>query len=210
MNQVTAKGQTVDEAVQSALAQLDTTKERVEISIVDEGKKGFLGLFGARPAIVNVIVKPDAIESAKQFLQTVIRNMGIKVILDVIQEDERSIRIDITGEKMGLLIGKRGQTINSLQYLTQLAANRQSDHYVNVLLNPEGYRDRRKETLTRLAKRLASKATHIGWPVSLEPMPNYERKIIHTALSEDEQVVTLSEGEEPNRYVIIKPNTSRS
>lgn len=192
------------------MAQLETTEDRVEISIVDEGKRGLFGLFGSRPAVVKVVVKPDASEYAKQFLQTVITNMGIEASLEVTQEDERSVKIDITGEKMGLLIGKRGQTINSLQYLTQLAANRQSDHYVNVLLNPEGYRDRRKETLVRLAERLADKAKQIGRPVSLEPMPNYERKIIHTALSEDEKVVTSSEGEEPNRYVVIKPNTSRS
>nr|WP_144926151.1 RNA-binding cell elongation regulator Jag/EloR [Paenibacillus bovis] len=205
MREITATGQNVEEAVESALAQLKATRERVDISIVDEGKRGLLGLFGSRPAIVKVILKPDAIESAKNFLQTVLENMEIDADIKVVKEDDRNVVFHITGEKMGLLIGKRGQTINSLQYLTQLAANRHSQHYVTIILNPEDYRERRKETLIQLAGRLASKAHHLKKSVSLEPMPNYERKIIHTALAENRHVQTVSEGEEPNRYVVIKP-----
>ncbi|MBS4218197.1 protein jag [Bacillus sp. FJAT-49711] len=205
MREITATGQTVAEAVESALAQLKTTRENADIQIVDEGKKGLLGLFGARPAVVKVTVKPDAIETAKEFLQSVLSNMEIVSEIDIVKEDERNVIFNITGEKMGLLIGKRGQTINSLQYLTQLAANRNSKHYITVILNPENYRERRKETLIQLAGRLASKAQHLKKSVSLEPMPNYERKIIHTALSENNKVQTVSEGEEPNRYVVIQP-----
>src|SRR5690606_8976833 len=123
--------------------------------------------------------KPDAIETAKEFLQSVLSNMEIVSEIEVVKEDERNVIFNISGEKMGLLIGKRGQTINSLQYLTQLAANRNSKHYITVILNPENYRERRKETLIQLAGRLASKAQHLKKPISLEPMPNYERKIIH-------------------------------
>lgn len=206
MREITATGQTVEEAVESALAQLKTTREHAHISIVDEGKKGLLRLFGARPAIVKVTVKPDAIESAKQFLMTVLVNMDIEAEIEAVKEDERNVVFNITGEKMGLLIGKRGQTVNSLQYLTQLAANRHSKHYLTIILNPEDYRERRKETLIQLSERLASKAFHIKKPVSLEPMPNYERKIIHTALSNNRKVSTVSEGDEPNRYVVIQPN----
>lgn len=205
MREITATGQTVEEAVGSALAQLQTTREYTEISIVDEGRRGLFGLFGNRPAVVKVILKPDAIETAKEFLQSVLQNMDIEAEIKVTREDERSIIFNITGEKMGLLIGKRGQTVNSLQYLTQLAANRNSKHYVTVILNPEDYRERRKETLIQLAKRLASRAVHLGESVSLEPMPNYERKIIHTTLSHNRKVATSSEGEEPNRYVVIRP-----
>ncbi|MBS4201419.1 protein jag [Bacillus sp. FJAT-49732] len=205
MREITATGQTVEEAVESALAQLKTTRERADINIVDEGKKGLLGLFGARPAVVKVTVKPDAIEIAKEFLQSVLSNMDIVSEIEVVKEDERNIIFNITGEKMGLLIGKRGQTINSLQYLTQLAANRNSKHYITVILNPENYRERRKETLIQLAERLASKVQYLKKPFSLEPMPNYERKIIHTALSENKNVQTVSEGEEPNRYVVLRP-----
>jgi len=205
VREITATGQNVEEAVESALAQLKTTRDRTDISIVDEGKKGLLGLFGARPAVVRVTVKPDAIEIAKDFLQSVLSNMDIVSEIEVVKEDERNVMFNISGEKMGLLIGKRGQTINSLQYLTQLAANRNSKHYITVILNPENYRERRKETLIQLAERLASKVQHLKKPVSLEPMPNYERKVIHTALSENNNVQTISEGEEPNRYVVIQP-----
>ena len=205
MREITATGQTVEEAVGSALAQLKTTKEHAEISILDEGRKGLFGLFGNRPAVVKVVLKPDAIESAKEFLQKVLQNMDIKAEIEVTREDDRNVIFNITGEKMGLLIGKRGQTVNSLQYLTQLAANRHSKHYITVILNPEDYRERRKETLIQLAERLACKAVHLGEPVSLEPMPNYERKIIHTALSHNRKVATVSQGEEPIRYVMIQP-----
>ncbi|MFS0646540.1 RNA-binding cell elongation regulator Jag/EloR [Siminovitchia sp. 179-K 8D1 HS] len=210
MKQVTASGKTVEEAVQSALAQLNATKDQVEIQIVDEGKKGLFGLFGSRPAVIEATLKPDAIESVVGFLQNVLLNMGIEANIDTVQEDERHVLVNITGEKMGLLIGKRGQTINSLQYLAQLVANRHSGHYIRVILNPENYRERRKETLVRLAERLAQKAVHAGEPVKLEPMPNYERKIIHTVLADHHGVQTVSKGEEPNRYVVIQPNTSQN
>lgn len=209
MREITATGQTVEEAVESALAQLQTTKDRVDISIVDEGKKGLFGLFGTKPAIVKVIVKPDAVHTALEFLQTILSNMNIDAEIEVKKESERQVIFNITGEKMGLLIGKRGQTINSLQYLTQLAANRESHHYMTIILNPEQYRERRRETLISLAERLASKAHHLNKRVSLEPMPNYERKIIHTALAGSRHVQTISEGEEPNRYVVIAPHSNK-
>lgn len=205
MREITATGQNVEKAVESALAQLNTTREHIDIKIVDEGKRGLLGIFGSRPAEVKVTMKPNAIESAKEFLKVVLKNMEIKAEIDVAREDERNVVFNISGEKMGLLIGKRGQTVNSLQYLTQLAANRHSKHYITIILNPEDYRNRRKATLIQLAERLASKAHHSGKPVLLEPMPNYERKIVHTALSNHKNIQTLSKGEEPKRYVIIEP-----
>lgn len=205
MREITATGQTVEEAVESALAQLNTTRDRVDISIVDEGKRGLLGLFGSRPAIVKVIVKPDVAERALDFVRNVLSNMDIEANIEVVRENERQVMFNISGEKMGLLIGKRGQTINSLQYLTQLAANRHSERYVTVILNPENYRERRAQTLIQLAERLAAKANQLKKPVQLEPMPNYERKIIHTALSDQKNIKTASEGEEPNRYIVIKP-----
>ncbi|MFD1707836.1 RNA-binding cell elongation regulator Jag/EloR [Siminovitchia sediminis] len=205
MRQVTATGSTVEEAVQSALAQLEKTEDQVDIKVVDEGKRGLFGLFGSRPVVVEVSAKPDAIESSKQFLQEIIRNMGIEAQIDIVDHGERNVMFNISGEKLGLLIGKRGQTLNALQYLTQLVANRYSSHYIRVILNPENYRERREETLTRLAERMAAKAKQLGKPVSLEPMPNYERKIIHTALANNERVETVSKGEEPKRFVVIQP-----
>src|SRR5690606_29217406 len=112
----------------------------IDINIVDEGKRGLFGIFGSRPAVVEVTMKPDAIESAKEFLKVVLKNMEIEANIEIAREDERNVVFNISGEKMGLLIGKRGQTVNSLQYLTQLAANRHSKHYITIILNPEDYR----------------------------------------------------------------------
>lgn len=206
MREITATGSTVDEAVESALSQLNISRDRVEVQIIDEGKKGLFGLFGSRPAVVKVTVIPDPIEETLKFLQTVLQNMGIEASIEVRKQDDRQVEFYITGDKMGLLIGKRGQTINSLQYITQLVANRNSNRYIQIILNPENYRERREETLIQLAERMALRVQRLRKPVSLEPMPNYERKIIHTALANHPHVETVSEGEDPHRYVIIKPS----
>lgn len=204
MKQVTATGTTVEEAVKSALAQLQTTKERVEITIVDEGKKGIFGIFGARPAIVKAVLKQDPIEEAKKFLLDISEKMGAPIEIEVIGEG-RNIQFILTGEKIALLIGKRGQTLNSLQYLTQLVINRYSDQYINVLLDAEDYRKRRNDTLIQLAERLAQKALKTGQNVALEPMPSYERKVIHAALAENKRVKTYSSGNDPHRHLVISP-----
>lgn len=204
MKQVTATGTTVEEAVKSAIAQLQTTKEHVEITIVDEGKKGVFGIFGARPAIVKAVLKQDPIEEAKKFLVDISEKMGAPIEIEVVGEG-RNIQFILTGEKIALLIGKRGQTLNSLQYLTQLVINRYSDQYINVLLDAEDYRKRRNDTLTQLAERLAQKALRTGQNVALEPMPSYERKVIHAALAENKRVKTYSSGTDPHRHLVISP-----
>lgn len=204
MKKITATGQSVDAAVESALAQLNTTRDRVEIVIEDEGKKGFLGLFGSRQAIVHVTLKPDAIEESLIFLKKVSEQMGVEVKIDV-QRDGRNVVFLLSGEKMALLIGKRGQTLNSLQYLTQLVANRHSKQFLNIILDAENYRERRNDTLIQLADRMAKKALKTGKPVSLEPMPSYERKVIHTALMNDDKIKTTSHGVEPYRHLVITP-----
>jgi spoIIIJ-associated protein len=204
VKQVTATGTTVEEAVKSALAQLQTTKERVEITIVDEGKKGIFGIFGAKPAIVKAVLKQDPIEEAKKFLLDISEKMGAPIEIEVVGEG-RNIQFILTGEKIALFIGKRGQTLNSLQYLTQLVINRYSDQYINVLLDAEDYRKRRNDTLTQLAERLAQKALRTGQNVALEPMPSYERKVIHAALAENKRVKTYSSGNDPHRHLVITP-----
>ncbi|WP_428910283.1 RNA-binding cell elongation regulator Jag/EloR [Niallia sp. Krafla_26] len=204
MKQITATGQTVKEAVESALAQLQITEDRAEISIVDEGKKGIFGIFGSRPAVVKVSVIIDPIEEAKKFLQVVSKEMGAPITIDVDQSGKQ-VKFVLSGEKIALLIGKRGQTLNSLQYLTQLVINRYSKHYLHVTLDAEHYRERRNETLVHLAQRLAQKAVQTGKQVALEPMPSYERKIIHTALLENKKIKTYSSGEDPHRHIIIAP-----
>lgn len=204
MKQITASGQTVEEAVKSALAQLNTTKDRTEVEIVDEGKKGIFGLFGSKPAVVKVTLKPDPLEEARLFLTQVSEQMGASIEIETSREGKH-VTFVLSGEKIALLIGKRGQTLNSLQYLTQLVINRSSEQYLTVILDAEDYRARRNETLIQLAQRLAQKALKTGRPVTLEPMPSYERKVIHTALAENSRVKTYSDGTEPHRHIVITP-----
>ncbi|WP_409303554.1 RNA-binding cell elongation regulator Jag/EloR [Peribacillus sp. SCS-155] len=204
MKQVTATGQSVDEAVKSALAQLNTTRDRTEIEIVDEGKKGLFGLFGSRNAVVRVTLQPDPIEESVEFLQNVSEKMGVSVEVKV-KRDGKNVSFQLSGEKIALLIGKRGQTLNSLQYLTQLVANKYSKQYLNVMVDAEDYRNRRHETLIQLAERMAHKVARTGKEVALEPMPSYERKVIHTALMNDPNIKTISSGNEPYRHLVITP-----
>ncbi|WP_064092101.1 RNA-binding cell elongation regulator Jag/EloR [Rossellomorea aquimaris] len=204
MREVEATGQTVEEAIESALSQLKITKEDAEINIIDQGKKSLFGLFGGRPAIVQVKKAIDPVKEAQDFLLSVAREMGVEPTIEV-KKNGRDIEFQLSGEKMALLIGKRGQTLNALQHLTQLAANRTSEQFLNIVLDAENYRARRKQTLTTLAQRLAEKALRTNRSVSLEPMPSYERKVIHTALVESTTVDTFSEGREPNRYIVISP-----
>jgi spoIIIJ-associated protein len=204
VKQTTATGQTVKEAVESALAQLQITEDRADISIVDEGKKGIFGIFGARPAVVKVSVIKDPIEEAEKFLLDVSEKMGAPVTINV-EKNGKQVKFILSGEKIALLIGKRGQTLNSLQFLTQLVINRFSGQYLSVTVDAEHYRERRNDTLIQLAQRLAQKAVQTKKEVSLEPMPSYERKIIHTALMENKKIKTYSSGEDPHRHIVIAP-----
>lgn len=204
MKKITVSGKTVDEAVQSAIKQLNTTRERVSIQVLEEPQKGFLGLIGVKPAIVEVEIQPDAAEEAINFLQDVTKNMGVSI--DIKKEETKDgLRLDLSGEGIGILIGKRGQTLDSLQYLVNLVANRYSEQYLRIVLDAENYRDRRKEALEQLANRLGSKALRTRKEVVLEPMNALERKIIHTALQEVKGVKTYSQGEEPNRRIVVAP-----
>ncbi|KLV20103.1 SpoIIIJ-associated RNA/ssDNA-binding protein [Niallia circulans] len=203
MKEVTAVGQTVDAAVESALAQLKTTKNQVEIIVVEEGKKGFLG-FGSRTAKVIVRKKVNPVETVEEFLKDVCEKMGVPVKIQI-KQNGRNILYELSGEKIALLIGKRGQTLNSIQYLAQLVINRESKEYLKVLLDAEGYRERRKQALIQLAERIAYKAVKIGKEIPLEPMPADERKTIHTALVSFKGIKTYSSGEDAKRHIIIAP-----
>ncbi|MFJ7831870.1 RNA-binding cell elongation regulator Jag/EloR [Peribacillus sp. NPDC097284] len=204
MKKITATGQSVEEAVNSALAQLNSTRDRVEIEIEDEGKKGFLGLFGARQAIVHVTLPADPVEESLKFLQDITQKMGVKSEIRV-QRQGKNVTFHLSGEKIALLIGKRGQTLNSLQYLTQLVANRYSKQFLNVIVDAEDYRNRRTDTLIQLAERMANKSLKTGKIVALEPMPSYERKVIHKALLHYPKIKTTSNGREPYRHLVITP-----
>lgn len=204
MSIITAKGQNVEEAVGEALRQLKVSRDKVEIQVIDEGKKGFLGFFGKRPAIVEVIVKKDPIEEAERYLKNIVREMDVDVDLKT-EVKGREILFTFSGKDVGVLIGKRGNTLNSLQNLTNLVANRSTKQYINVTIDAGNYRNKRKDTLEGLAHRLAKQVTSVQKRVVLEPMPSFERKIIHQALSNHPHVITTSEGKEPHRYVVVSP-----
>ena len=199
-------GNTVEEALAAALAELGTTADKVEYEVVEEASTGFLG-FGKKPAVIRVqkkAVNPE--EIVKTFILNVLGAMEVKATVDVGNNEEaETLEVQIVGDDMGILIGKRGQTLDSLQYLASLAVTKETGKYVKVKLDTENYRERRKETLENLAKNIATKVKKFRKQVALEPMNPYERRIIHSALQNDKYVETFSEGEEPFRKVIIAP-----
>ncbi|MEI4829669.1 RNA-binding cell elongation regulator Jag/EloR [Bacillus sp. FJAT-53711] len=204
MSMITAKGQTVEQAVQSALEQLQVSKDKVEIHIIDEGKKAFLGFIGGRPAIVEVFVKKDPVEEAELYLKSIIKEMDVDVTVGR-EVKGRDIHFTLSGSGVGVLIGKRGHILNSLQYVTKLVANRSTKQYIGVTIDAENYRDKRKDTLESLALRLAKQASNTKKRIVLEPMPSFERKVIHQALANHPYVTTTSEGAEPHRHVVVSP-----
>ncbi|WP_373894382.1 RNA-binding cell elongation regulator Jag/EloR [Virgibacillus natechei] len=203
MREITASGQTVEEAVQSALEQLDTTSDQVDTEVIDEGKKGLLG-FGSKRAIVKVTISRDPVQETADFIKEVTMNMNIDANISTNLEGNH-VTFELSGDNIAILIGKRGQTLNALQYLVHLALNKDSEQFYSVTLDAEGYRERRRETLQSLAEKMADKALHLNKKVALEPMPAFERKIIHSALQRHGDVSTYSDGDEPHRHIVIKP-----
>ncbi len=196
-------GKTVDEAIANAILELGTTLENIEYEVIEKESSGFLGM-NKKPAKIKVRIKRSTENITKKFLDDVFHAMGIAATCQVSFDQENStIEINIDGDEMGVLIGKRGQTLDSLQYLVSLVVNKNSENYIKVKLDTENYRARRKETLENLAKNIAFKVKRTRKPVSLEPMNPYERRIIHSALQNDRFVETYSEGEEPYRRVVI-------
>ena len=274
MRSIESKAKTMEEAVSLGLEQLGVSFEDVNIDILDEGHKGFLGLLGAKPVVVRLTVKENAEETnvlkdvklglnpenpkaekparpaaakpagkkapaekpapkaekpaekpaekkapaaptdgvapeakAEEFLRNVTKLMGVDVTIDSKRDDEGNVRVDMHGDTLGILIGRRGETLDALQYLTSLYVNRGQEGYTRVTLDTENYRAKREEALTRLANRMANRAVKTGRKVVLEPMNPYERRILHSALQKNENVSTHSEGEEPNRHVVITLNS---
>lgn len=269
MKQITQIGATVNEAVSLALQKLGKTRDQVDVEVLQEGKKGFLG-FGARAAEVHVTVKEevravieeenkpqqnepvkeqqaevevpaddtliqqfvenepvhvvngeepvqvvnddqpekqerDPIEEAKVYLTNIALDMGIQDLQIHTESEGKHILFKLESEKAAFLIGKRGQTLNALQQLTQLVLNKSAKSFMLVKLDVEDYRERRQTSLEQLAERMADKAVRTRKKVVFEPMPSYERKIIHNALANRLDIETYSEGIEPNRYLVIEP-----
>ncbi len=197
---------TADEALTNALIQLETSSDQIEYEVIEEEKNGLLGLF-SKPAKIRVRKKESITDVVKNFLNKTFTAMNLVVEIELDYDEENSqINIELKGDDMGMLIGKRGQTLDSLQYLTSLVANKKTEEYVKIKIDTENYRQRRKETIENLAKNVASKVKKTGRPAFLEPMNPYERRIIHAALQDDKYVDTHSEGEEPHRKVVVTLN----
>lgn len=203
MDMITVTAKTVEEAVTKALIELETTSDKLTYEVIEKGSVGFLGI-GSKPAIIRAKRKETLQDKAYEFLEQVFNAMKLIVEIEIdYNEMEHEMNIDLKGEDMGILIGKRGQTLDSLQYLVSLVVNKLNSDYIRVKLDTENYRERRKETLETLAKNIAYKVKRTKRSVSLEPMNPYERRIIHASLQNDKYVVTRSDGEEPFRHVII-------
>lgn len=203
MDFIKVTGKTVDDALTEGLVKLGTTSDMVEYHVLEKGSSGFLGI-GSKPAVIEIRKKFTVEDVVDRFLKDVFQamDMQVEVIIDK-SEDSKVISVELKGDDMGVLIGKRGQTLDSLQYLANLAANKQSEEYVKVKLDTEDYRKRRRETLENLAKNIAYKVKRSKRPVALEPMNPFERRVIHSALQNDRYVSTHSEGDEPFRHVVV-------
>ena len=194
---------TVNDAITEACKALGVTSDKLDYKVVEEGSNGFLGI-GAKDAVIEAAVKNSVSDIASDFLKDVFAAMNMTVVVDVkYNADDNEMNIDLSGDDMGVLIGKRGQTLDSLQYLVSLVVNKGNEDYSRVKVDTENYRERRKSTLENLAKNMAYKVKRTRRPLHLEPMNPYERRIIHSALQNDKFVTTHSEGEEPYRHVVI-------
>ncbi len=203
MEYIEISAKSVNDAITEACQKFVVTSDKLDYIVVDEGSTGFLGI-GSKPAIIKARVKCSVSDKAADFLKQVFDAMNMIVLVDVkYDEENHNLSIDLSGDEMGVLIGKRGQTLDSLQYLVSLVVNKDSEEYIRVKVDTEDYRKRRKETLENLAKNIAYKVKRTKRPVSLEPMNPYERRIIHSALQNDRYVTTHSEGEEPFRRVVV-------
>ena len=201
MEYIEISAKTVDDAVTEALIKLGATSDQIEYEVVEKGSTGFLGI-GSKAAVIKVRKKCSTEDVIREFLGKVFDAMELEVEIQI-TNSENNYSVELKGDEMGVLIGKRGQTLDSLQYLTNLAVNKNSDEYVKVKIDTEDYRKRRKETLENLAKNIAYKVKRTKRPVSLEPMNPFERRVIHSALQNDKFVTTHSEGEEPYRHVVV-------
>lgn len=194
----------IDDAIAEAMNELNVKdKEDLNIEIIDEGNKGFLGI-GQKGAHIKAQLKDPNAVLAKQFLSSIFDAMNLDVSIKA-KSEEDSLKVDLEGDSMGIIIGKRGDTLDSLQYLTSLVVNHENNDYIRLTIDTENYREKRQEALLSLAKRLAQKVARTGKKHTLEPMNPYERRIIHSSLQDNDQVTTFSVGEDPYRKVVIAP-----
>ncbi len=203
MNSIEMEGKNIEEALSKALKELNTDMNHVEYEVLDNGSKGLFNVIGVKPAKVRVTKINSSIEDAKVFLENLLKQMQIDADINIKEEND-ILNINLSGKKMGLLIGYRGETLDSIQYLTSLIVNKNHENpHKKVILDTENYRSKREETLKGLALKSANRVKRTKKALKLEPMNPYERRIIHSALQNDKYVITHSEGEEPFRKVVI-------
>lgn len=194
----------MEEAVESGLEELGIQKENADIEILCEPSQGFFGLIGTRTARVRVTQKKDCAEYAREFISQIVERMGLENIsVEIEKQNENVVYLEIVGQDLGVLIGKRGQTLNSIQYLSNLVVNKQFVKFSRIVVDVENYRQRREKTLIQLAEKLARKVITGRRNIVLEPMIPQERRIIHSALQGNPHVATYSQGDEPFRKVVI-------
>jgi len=204
MEYIEISAKTVDDAITQALIKLGVTSDKIEYEVIEKGSSGLFGIIGSRQAIIKVRKKFNIVDHTYEFLDKLFNAMDLDVRVTIENDEEnRNMSINFDGKEMGILIGKRGQTLDSLQYIISLVVNKDSESYIRVKTDTENYRERRKATLETLARNMAYKVKRSRKPVSLEPMKPYERRIIHSALQGDRFVETYSEGDDPSRYVVI-------
>jgi spoIIIJ-associated protein len=203
MKSITVTGRTVEDAIKSGLQQLKVAEDRVKITIVEQPTKGLFGLIGSKDARVEIELVPDPIDEAIAFLRDVMDGMSLNAEIQTEDIGVDAQGITISGPDMGMIIGRRGQTLDALQYLVNIVANRHSKEHVRIVLDAEQFRKRRRKTLEELAQRLATRVIKGHKEIILEPMTPQERKIIHSYLQDHPKVKTISKGEEPNRKVVI-------
>lgn len=207
MQAIEKTAKTVNEAVEQALTELGITRDEAEVDIIEEPSKGLFGFFGSRPAKVRVTIKDTPERRVRELLTKIMKAMDLSVQMDI-KETDNAMKVNMEGPDLGILIGRRGETMDALQYLVNLSVNKKQEIRRKIVLDVEGYRKRREETLQRLALKLADKAKQRGRNVVLEPMNSQERRIIHTALQGRDDIYTFSEGEEPFRKIVISPKRS--
>lgn len=200
---VEKKGKSVDEAIKAALDELGCNMDDVVVEVLEDPSKRLLGFIGNKPAVVRVSIVEKPENEASKVVEELLQKMKIEYQIDNVEWDNGVTRINIVGKDMGLLIGRKGETLNALQFLAGLMVNRKREQKMRIVLDVEDYRKKREQSLEALALRLSEKVKQTQKNVIMRPMNPQERRIVHTILQEDPQLVTYSMGDEPNRKVVI-------
>ena len=200
---VEKRGKNVDEAIKAALDELGCEIDDVVVEVIEEPTRGILGFVGKKPAVVRVSKREKPGEDVRKVLEDLLDRMGLAYRIDKVEMEDDRIRINIAGKDVGLLIGRKGETLNALQFLVGLIYNRNREEKVRIILDVEDYRKKKEQSLHNMDLRLSDKVKNTKKNVVMRPMNSQERRIVHTALQGDPQVTTYSTGDEPNRKVVI-------